>query len=202
MKRKRLLSDDWSWISICECFEERLVEPGFDGYIAAVFIDKVKAPMVESMLTAATTPEGEPLPDHLCSAHTLADDGFVWIVRMPLGGHYAQTVAIDDRRRVLEWYYDITYQNGVDAEGTPFFDDIYLDVVMLPTGEVVMLDADELDEALGAGDITREQHELAWREARKVIDMVRAQGVEELTATSMRDLAYFEAKRHSRIVYD
>ncbi|MFS0557694.1 hypothetical protein [Brevibacillus sp. 179-C9.3 HS] len=48
-------------------------------------------------------------------------------------------------------------------------DDLYLDIVVLPTGEVVQKDADELEEALINREINNRQYRLACEEAAKVI---------------------------------
>ena len=43
----------------------------------------------------------------------------------------------------------------------PYFDDLYLDLVIYADGTVVVDDMDELEDALASGDITNEQFELA-----------------------------------------
>lgn len=53
------------------------------------------------------------------------------------------------------------------------FDDLYLDVIALPNGQVEIIDGDELETALAAHVITRAQYELAWREAEAVAAAVQ-----------------------------
>lgn len=50
---------------------------------------------------------------------------------------------------------------GIDADGMPYFDDLYLDLVVYPDGTIVIDDMDELEDALTKGDITQEQFHLA-----------------------------------------
>lgn len=37
----------------------------------------------------------------------------------------------------------------------PYFDDLYLDVVLLPSGDMYLLDEDELEEAYANGNISK-----------------------------------------------
>ena len=37
---------------------------------------------------------------------------------------------------------------GIDADGIPYFDDLYLDLVVYPGGTIIVDDMDELEEAL------------------------------------------------------
>ena len=46
-------------------------------------------------------------------------------------------------------------ETRVTDQGVPWFDDLYLDVVVVKNGEVFLLDEDELEDALGRNDITR-----------------------------------------------
>lgn len=63
---------------------------------------------------------------------------------------------------------------GVTEQGVPWFDDLYLDVVVLRNGEVFLLDEDELDDALTRGDITREDYQLAISTAKNVMKAIDA----------------------------
>lgn len=54
---------------------------------------------------------------------------------------------------------------GIDTDGIPYFDDLYLDLIVFPNGEIKVDDMDELEEALRQGDITQEQFDLAVRTA-------------------------------------
>lgn len=51
-------------------------------------------------------------------------------------------------------------------------DDLFLDIVVFPTGEVTVLDEDELDKELSKRVINKSMYDLAWREARELIDSI------------------------------
>jgi len=62
---------------------------------------------------------------------------------------------------ILLWYIDMIAAQGIDAEGIPYFDDLYLDLVVYPDGTIVVDDIDELEDALATKDITQAQFNLA-----------------------------------------
>ena len=62
---------------------------------------------------------------------------------------------------ILLWYIDMIAGQGIDTDGVPYFDDLYLDLVVYPDGTIIVDDMDELEEALSAKDITQEQFDLA-----------------------------------------
>jgi hypothetical protein len=76
----------------------------------------------------------------------------------------------DGEGKIIEWYFDITKANGVDEDGKPYYDDLFLDLVLLPDGQVITLDEDELLEALNNGIITREDYDLAYRVKDRLLD--------------------------------
>jgi predicted RNA-binding protein associated with RNAse of E/G family len=63
---------------------------------------------------------------------------------------------------------------GVDERGVPCYEDLYLDIVISPEGETLLLDVDELDEALRLGEITQSQYDFAWHEASALLDALEA----------------------------
>lgn len=76
----------------------------------------------------------------------------------------------DPDGRVVQWYIDICARHGVDARGVPWYDDLYLDIVVSPAGGRWLLDADELEAAVGAGVITPSERALAHAEAHWLLD--------------------------------
>ena len=63
---------------------------------------------------------------------------------------------------MLFWYFDISRQNFVDEDGMLCIDDIYLDLVILPDGQTLTLDTDELQEAHDNGKISHEDFDKAY----------------------------------------
>ena len=103
----------------------------------------------------------------------IADNGYQWLELAPENGHWALTAMFrgDD---LFEQYIDITLENEVSGDGNAAFTDLLLDVVVLSGGEPVAVDGEELEEALSAGVITREQYGLAKRTAGEIMDFYRS----------------------------
>src|SRR5690606_26499018 len=84
----------------------------------------------------------------------LADQGYIWMQHYPKGEHFVVTTMFDDQGKVVQWYIDICKTQGLTEQRVPWFDDLYLDVVVLPSGEIFLMDEDELQDAFIAGDVT------------------------------------------------
>ena len=77
---------------------------------------------------------------------------------------------LDNQKQLVQYYIDVTKRvKKIDDRGLPYFDDLYLDVVLLPNGEVYVLDEDELEDAYKIGDVTKEEYELAWNTTKWII---------------------------------
>lgn len=178
MKRKYIDRRDWKRIIQGRRVLFNTYEKRFDGYGSALFIDKIS----EKLL--CTMEERE-----FC----LVDEGYIWIQRLPIHKHWSVTTMFNEEEEIIQWYFDITKQNSISSDGRPFYDDLYLDVVVLPSGEIYLLDEDELKEALDCDDITKEDFELAYREADIIMNGL-AMDIGLLSKTSYGDLKCFKNK--------
>jgi len=95
----------------------------------------------------------------------------------------------NNNKEIVQWYFDITKQHGVDNRGIPFFDDLYLDVIVLPSSEILLLDEDELKEALDKEELIKDEYYLAYREA-KILTGGIALNVKDLNKLSYQYLEY------------
>lgn len=173
MKRKYLDMRGWRRVEKRREKIMRMENAAFCGYAAAIWRDKVKGPFVKSIF-------GHQL--------ALADAGYLW-VQLPDGKNWALTVMYNERREVIQFYFDITRQNTVPGDGRPCFDDLYLDVVFLPDGSSLLLDEDELDGALQQGEISKEQAAMARQQAQVILQKGE---MRELMELSRRLLEHFE----------
>lgn len=104
----------------------------------------------------------------------IADNGHAWLQQMSTEHNFVLTTMFDAGGQVIQWYIDICLRKGVDAQGVPWFDDLYLDIVVLPSGAFHLKDADELEAALEEGVITKAEYELAWRVANELLAEIEA----------------------------
>jgi len=141
-----------------------------------VYIEKVKEPLIAYM-------NG----NDVC----LADEGYIWLQHVPSNSNFAVTTMYNRNKEIVQWYFDVTKLNGVSEKGRVFFDDLYLDVVVLPSSEILLLDEDELEEALEANIITKKDYSLAYNEATAIINGMAAD-VQALRRFSNKYLKYME----------
>jgi uncharacterized protein len=157
---KRKFSDRANWRRIlkksyaCISFDE----PQFRGFVTLFRIHELREPLWK-----------EYGGKRMC----LADRGYLWMQHYPKGEHFVVTTMFDPSGNVVQWYIDVCKTQGVTDQQVPWFDDLFLDIVVLPTGEVMLLDEDELEEALDEGQITERDAELAERTARRLLDSIR-----------------------------
>ena len=95
--------------------------------------------------------------------HCLAGAGYKWLMYLPLHENWCITVFYDPDGKLLEWYFDISKGNFYDENNMPCIDDIFLDLVIMPDGKVITIDADELQEAFDKNEITKDDYEHAYK---------------------------------------
>jgi predicted RNA-binding protein associated with RNAse of E/G family len=178
MKRKYISRSQWKRIKKSKCVLFNTYQERFNGYASAIFVEKVR----EKLICKLDSRE-------FC----LVDDGYSWIQRLPVGENWSVTTMFDINDNIIQWYFDITKQNSIDENGQPFYDDLYLDVVVFPSGEMVLFDEDELKEALESGDITQSDFDLAYSEATKIMDGM-AKDITYLKNMSYNDIEFFRAQ--------
>ena len=95
--------------------------------------------------------------------YCLAGNGYKWLMYLPLNECWCITAFYSPKNELLEWYFDISKRNFLDENGMPCIDDIFLDLVVLPDGRTITVDADELQEALDKKIITIDDFNHAYR---------------------------------------
>ena len=94
----------------------------------------------------------------------------------PLNKDYSSKIKLtaiyDDNNNIIEWYFDIARKIGKD-NGVPYEDDLYLDVVVTPSGDVILLDEDELKEAFDKKEMTKEEYDEAYKIADDLMERLK-----------------------------
>jgi predicted RNA-binding protein associated with RNAse of E/G family len=104
----------------------------------------------------------------------ICDGDYTWLQHFPVNTHYAVTTMFDPQGQVIQWYIDICHRHWVDDKGVPWWEDLYLDLLVFPVGDCHIVDGDELDEALQTGVIDARLHRLAWDEAHRLQSVIQA----------------------------
>lgn len=158
MERKTPNLCSWKRVIRHRFVVERVENLHFRGYVTRFHIDKVSEPRIKH--------QGN-------RTWCLADEGFLWVQYFPEGRHYTIRTILDASGNVVQWYIDICSPYFLDNQGVPTYDDWDLDVVVWPDGEIELWDADELEQSLQDGLIAQEEYEVAWCEARRLMDDIR-----------------------------
>ena len=102
----------------------------------------------------------------------IMDNNYKWLEFYDYSSKVKLTAIYDENSEIIEWYFDIARKIGKD-NGIPYEDDLYLDVVLTPSGDVILLDEDELKEAFNKRKITREEFENAYKEAEQLMNKLK-----------------------------
>lgn len=84
--------------------------------------------------------------------------GYSWLEFYDYNSKFRLTAIYDDKGKIVEWYFDLSREIG-KMDGYPYHEDWYLDVVLTPDGEVIVLDEDEYDEAYRKFEMTEKEYQ-------------------------------------------
>lgn len=152
MKRKTGNRAGWPRIVKQQYVQKVLESDVFRGYVTLLKFDEVRQPLW-SKFTAKP----------IC----LVENGSYMLQHFPFDSGYALTTFISPNKEITQWYFDMIDQVGLHND-IPYFDDLYLDLIVVPTGEIIEKDIDEIEEALEKGDISKEQYDKAWDTFKKL----------------------------------
>ena len=102
------------------------------------------------------------------------DKDFTIIEYTPQDKKYNVRIHVNDKKEILEYYFDIIAENKI-KDGIPFYNDLYLDVVYFQPAAtkegtyIQLVDCNELEEALKENIIDKEQFDMAYIEAEKLM---------------------------------
>ncbi len=157
LKHKDMRRTDWRRILEREYRYGKCSYQGMQGIASILLLQKV----------------AEPLTIHYEHGDvTIVNEGDTWLQIAFQDAYYWVTAMFDRNNNLLQIYFDITNGNSLENKDNPTFEDLYLDIVMEADGTLHVLDRDELDEALEAGEISAEQHQKALDECDKLYAML------------------------------
>ncbi|WP_223829658.1 DUF402 domain-containing protein [Paenibacillus arenilitoris] len=128
LKRKHGDRADWKRVLEKRYAQAELATETFAGHLSLLSIVKVSEPLCVSY--------GD---SKLC----IADDGYLWLQQFPSGKRHSVTTMFDSEGRIVQWYIDICQTIGLNEDNVPWIDDLFLDIVVLPSGETIQKDASD-----------------------------------------------------------
>ena len=127
----------------------------FVGDIALIKFNKMNKPyMIENI--------------NLC----MANDNYKWLEFYDYNKKYRLTAMYNENNEIIEWYFDIARKIG-NEKGMPYEDDLYLDVVVTPKGDLKLLDEDELKDAFDRFEVNKLDYEMAYNEAKQLMNKLQ-----------------------------
>ena len=99
---------------------------------------------------------------------------------MPDNSNYVVTGIYDDKCNIVEWYIDIV-KDISEENGRIYFDDLYLDIILIHNREIDIADEDELEKAFKENDITKEDYNLVLKTKKEILSNL-VQKYDELKA--------------------
>lgn len=102
------------------------------------------------------------------------DNGYYIVEMIPKDDNYALRLFLDDKKNIIEYYFDIIKDSGIDPDyKVPYFNDLYLDITVLPsTGEVKVIDEKELEDAYKSKDISLDDYELVLKMKERLLEEI------------------------------
>jgi len=100
----------------------------------------------------------------------VAADGYKWLQLFPDYANYTVTSVYDENGQPVLRIVSICKGQGVTADRIPWYDDLYLQMMILPGAQPYMIHQELLEEAVQRGELDVNDYELAWRTARHVMD--------------------------------
>lgn len=157
---KRRFADrrDWRRVLARRFSVHDVQSPEFTGVLTLLTIERVTEPLTM------------PLPS---GPLTVAAPGYLWLQTFAPGAHHTVTTMFDAIGRPIQSYIDIIRGWERSPDGIPYWDDLYLDLVVTPQSSPILLDEPELEAAERAGIIGPEERIRAWQEVETVRGLLR-----------------------------
>lgn len=112
-------------------------------------------------------------PFHSKDGLPLMKNGYFLVEVIPKFEHYAMRAFMNDKKEVVEYYFDISLGNGIDEETkVPYYDDLFTDIIVDDKGKIRIVDENELAGALECKLITNEQYALAKSVTKTLYDEI------------------------------
>ena len=156
IKKKTMRRDEWRGISEKTFRQTAFDCPGFSGAVGLLCIRRAHRPLYA----------GE---ERLC----VVGEGVSWLELAPRDDYWFITAMFDPQGRLFEYYIDLTDGTRVEPDGTVWFHDLFLDVIMTRGKAPRLEDADELRQALCEGLITQAQYDRTLEVGNRLLEGLR-----------------------------
>ena len=158
LERKYGDRSDWKRIIKREYTQTYLDSTEFKGYVTLLKIHHVSNPLVVQYDQ-----------NRIC----IVNNGYSWLQHFPIEKRHSVTTMFNSNGEIVQWYIDICHSIGISND-VPWLDDLFLDIVVLPSGEIIRLDDEELENALATGIIDHTLYKSACDEADQITRLIKS----------------------------
>ena len=100
------------------------------------------------------------------------DKGYYVVELTPIEEKYNIRYYFDKNKKYIDYYIDITFENGVEYK-MPYYVDLYLDIVHFPKSNTnKFCDEEELEEALSKKIISKKDYDMAYKVGNKLLEEI------------------------------
>ncbi|MDD6794142.1 MAG: DUF402 domain-containing protein [Clostridiaceae bacterium] len=145
IKKDKFTCDAWTVIKE-KRYTQKKMKKFFEGYLGLLKIDKVSEPQFWNYNNNKVK---------------VCDSRMKWIRILPKDENYTIMGVFDEDNKLVVSYIDIIDGYGKDEDGIIFVNDLFLDIIVYPDGQIIIDDMDELKGALEQNIITQEKYEKA-----------------------------------------
>lgn len=149
IEKKYMSRSSWSRIIDREYAVIDIDDNNLKGKAGLLYMKKVREPLTKTYNSKQIT---------------IVNKDYYWLQIGLENVNYWITAMYDNYGNLIQYYIDITKKNFINNDDS-YFEDLFVDVVILPDGEKIYLDIDELKKAFDEKVITQDEYILAIDQA-------------------------------------
>lgn len=149
LERKYMSKSNWKRVMERKYSVQDIEETNLKGKVSLLWIKKVSSPCYKEYDDITVK---------------IADNGYYWLQVGIENANFWITAMYDENRQFIQYYIDVTRKNHVKDESDPFYEDLFLDLIILDD-RVILLDEDELKQASKEKVIDKNCYMLAYNTA-------------------------------------
>jgi len=153
VKKDRFTCDLFKVIANKRYTQKKISNKKFNGYVALIILDSVTIPQKWNY-------NGEEI--------IFCDSGMKWLRILSKDENFTIMAVMNDRDDIIAWYIDIIDGYGFDEDGIIYVNDLFLDLIVYPDGEIIIDDMDELETALEQKFISIDTYEKALKASKRL----------------------------------
>ena len=159
MDKRSIDRPDWSRILKRTMHRKPVCIDGHEGLAHILIMDEVKEPLIKNDIP-------------------IVQQDYTWLQIALRDTRYWLTAMFDEDNRLVQIYFDIAAAVHFEDPLVPTFDDLYLDLVLYPDGHYMVLDEEDLDQAVAAGEVTEAVAEQACSDLQVLIRFIEVHALE------------------------